>query len=171
MSHDPGFVAALELAIGARTEVIPTDSSRLSMSERSFGPRAQAWASIAEHIDSRKTTDWILPDLTLSIWQPSTIVRGGGDIQFFPRSTPLQLEAERPWSDAPVFPVHLAAGSEIELALPDYTLPQGQASRKCTYIARAGVQIWMGRDTFAFQRPRLRVTSKRRIHLFGSGNR
>jgi alpha-L-rhamnosidase len=180
MSHDPGFVATLELAIGGRTEVIPTDSSWLSMPERSFGPRAQAWASIAEHIDSRKTTDWILPDLTLPIWQPSAIVRGGGDIQFFPRSTPLQLEAERPWWHAPTFPIHLAVGSEIELALPEiaqafhllemdaeegsslevtYALPQGPASGKCTYIARAGVQIWMGGDTFAFQRLRLRVTS------------
>jgi alpha-L-rhamnosidase len=57
MSHDPGFVASLELTIGGRTEIIPTDSSWLSMPERSFGPRAQAWASIAEHVDSRKTTD------------------------------------------------------------------------------------------------------------------
>jgi hypothetical protein len=61
MSHDPGFVAALELTISGRKEVISTDSSWLSMPERSFGPRAQAWASIAEHIDSRKTTDWTRP--------------------------------------------------------------------------------------------------------------
>ena len=153
MSHDAGFVAALELAIGGRKEVIPTDSSWLSMPERSFGPRAQAWASIAEHVDSRKTTDWTMPDLTLPIWQPSAIVRGGGDIQLFPRSTPLQLETERPWSQAPVFPIHLAAGSEIELALPEiaqafhllemdaeegsslevtYALPQGQ-TRACSH--------------------------------------
>jgi len=185
MSHDPGFVAALELAIGGRKEVIPTDSSWLSMPELSFGPRAQAWASIAEHIDSRKTTDWTRPDLTLPIWQPSAIVRGGEDIQFFPRSTPLQLETERSWSQAPVFPIHLAAGSEIELALPEiaqafhllemdaeegsslevtYVLPQGQASGKCTYTARAGVQTWMGGDTFAFRRLRLRGASGQ-LHL------
>jgi alpha-L-rhamnosidase len=180
MSHDPGVVAELELAVGGRKEVIPTDSSWLSMPERSFGPRAQAWASIAEHIDSRKTIDWTQPDLTLPIWQPSAVVRGGGDIQFFPRDTPLQRETERPWPHAPAFPIHLAAGSEIELALPEiaqafhvlemdakegssvevtYALPQGQASGKCTYIARPGVQTWMGGDTFAFQQLRLRVTS------------
>ena len=185
ISHDPGFVAALELTIGGRTEVIPTDSSWLSMPERSFSSRAQAWASIAEHIDSRKTTDWTRPDLTLPIWQPSAIVRGGGDIQLFPRSTPLQLETERPWSQAPVFPIHLAAGSEIELALPEiaqafhllemdaeegsslevtYALPQGQTSGKCTYTARAGVQTWMGGDTFAFRRLRIRVASGQ-LHL------
>lgn len=185
MSHDAGFVAALEFAIGGRKEVIPTDSSWLSMPELSFGPRAQAWASIAEHIDSRKTTDWTRPDLTLPIWQPSAIVRGGEDIQFFPRSTPLQLETERSWSQAPVFPIHLAAGSEIELALPEiaqafhllemdaeegsslevtYVLPQGQASGKCTYTARAGVQTWMGGDTFAFRRLRLRGASGQ-LHL------
>jgi len=185
MSHDAGFVAALEFAIGGRKEVIPTDSSWLSMPERSFGPRAQAWASIAEHVDSRKTTDWTMPDLTLPIWQPSAIVRGGGDIQLFPRSTPLQLETERPWSQVPVFPIHLVAGSEIELALPEiaqafhllemdaeegsslevtYALPQGQTSGKCTYTARAGGQTWMGGDTFAFRRLRLRGASGQ-LHL------
>jgi alpha-L-rhamnosidase len=185
MSHDPGFAAALELTISGRKEVIPTDSSWLSLPERSFGPRAQAWASIVEHIDARKTTDWTRPDLTLPIWQPSAIVRGGGDIQFFPRSTPLQLETERPWSQAPVFPIDLAAGSEIELDLPEiaqafhvlemdaeegsslevtYALPQGQASGKCTYTARAGVQTWMGGDTFAFRRLRIRVASGQ-LHL------
>jgi alpha-L-rhamnosidase len=180
MSHDPGFVAALELAIGGRKKVIPTNSSWFAMPERSFGSRAQAWASITEHIDSRNTTGWTRPDLTLPIWQPSAIVPGGGGMRFFPRGTPLQLETERPWSDAPGFPIHLAAGSEIELALPEiaqafhvlemdaeegsalevtYALPQGQASGKSTYIARAGAQTWMGGDTFAFRRLRVRVTS------------
>jgi hypothetical protein len=185
MGHDPGFVATLELTNGGGTEMIPTDSSWLSMPERSFGPRAQVWASIAEHIDARKTSDWTRPNLTLPIWQPSAIVRGGGDIQLFPRSTPLQLETERPWSQVPVFPIYLAAGSEIELDLPEiaqafhvlemdaeegsslevtYALPQGQASGKCTYTARAGVQTWMGGDTFAFRRLRIRVASGR-LHL------
>jgi hypothetical protein len=181
MSHDPGFAAALELAIGGRTEVIPTDSSWLSMPESSFGPRVQAWASIAEHIDSRKTTDWTRPDLTLPIWQPSAIVRGGGDIQFFPRSTPLQLETERPWSQAPVFPIHLAAGSEIELALPEiaqafhllemdaeegsslevtYALPQGQTSTMTACIgnqdcylleARGGCRSEVWAEAYGFR--------------------
>jgi len=188
MRHCPGFVAALELVIGGRKEIIPTDSSWLSMPERSFGSREQAWASITERIDSRKTTDWTRPDLTLPIWQPSAIIPRGGDIRFFPRSTPLQLETERPWSDAPVFPIHLPAGSEIELVLAEiaqafhilemdaeegsslevtYMLPQGEANGKCTYIARSGLQTWMGGDTFAFRRLRVRVTSGQ-VHLTGA---
>ena len=181
MRHDPGFVAALEMTLGGKRQVIATDSSWLSMPELSFGPRAQAWSSIEEHIDARKTPDWTRPDLSRPVWQPSIIVPGSGDVQFFPRSSPLQLETERLWATgAPALPVDLAAGSEIELSLPEivqafhllemdaeegsslevsYALPQGEANGKCTYIARTGIQSYMGGDSFAFRQLRLRVTA------------
>jgi alpha-L-rhamnosidase len=181
MHHDPGFVAALEIAHGGKRQVVATDASWLSMPELSFGPRAQAWSSIEEHIDARKITDWARPDLTLPIWQPSVVVSGRGEMRFFPRSAPLQLEKVRPWSsDSPALPIDLSSGDEIEFRLPEiaqafhllemnaaedsslevsYALPQGQASGRCTYAARSGVQTWMGGDTFAFDRLRLRVTA------------
>lgn len=181
MQHDPGFVAALELTLGGRKQVIATDSSWLSMPEWSFGSRAQAWSSITENIDARKTTDWTQPDLTQPVWRPSAVVTGSEEIRFFPRSTPLQLETERPWSSgAPALPMDLAAGSEIELSLSEiaqafhlleldaqegsslavsYVLPQREESGKCTYVARSGLQTYMGGDTFAFRQLRLHVTA------------
>jgi alpha-L-rhamnosidase len=181
MRHDPGFVAALEMTLGGKRRVIATDPSWLSMQERSFGTRAQAWSSIEEHIDARKSTDWTRPDLTSHIWQPSAVVRDSGNVRLFPRSTPLQLEKEQRWSsDTTAVPVDLSAGSQIEFSLREitqafhlvemdasegssleisYALPQGEESGKCTYIARAGTQAWMGGDTFAFLRLCLRVTA------------
>jgi alpha-L-rhamnosidase len=181
MQHDPGFVAALEMTLGGRKQVIATDTSWLSMPERSFGSRAQAWSSIKENIDARKATDWIQPDLTQPVWRPSVVVPGSEEIRFFPRSTPLQLETERPWSSgAPALPMDLAAGSEIELTLSEiaqafhlleldaqegsslevsYVLPRGEESGRCTYIARSGLQTYMSGDTFAFRQLRLHVTA------------
>ena len=98
MRHDPGFIATLEMLVSGERHLIATDSSWLSIPELSFGPRAQAWSSIEEHIDVRKTTDWTRPDLTQPIWQQSVLAPGGSDIRFFPRSTPLQLERERAWT-------------------------------------------------------------------------
>ena len=180
MRHDPGFAAVLEITLGGRRQVIATDSSWLSMPELSFGARAQAWASIEEHIDARKTTDWTRPELTLPHWQPSAVLPGSQETLFSPRSTPLQIEKERPWSSqSPALPIELSAGKEMELTLPEitqafhllemdagegsslevsYVLPEGQQSGRCTYIARSGVQTWMGGDTFAFVKLRLRVT-------------
>ncbi len=181
MRHDPGFVAALEMEIGGRRQVVATDASWLSTPELSFGARRQAWSSIEEHIDARKMGDWTRLDLGLPIWKPSALVPGSGDTRFFPRSSPLQLETERRWtSGTSAVPINLSAGSEIEFTLPEiaqafhllemdaeegsslevsYALPQGETSGRCTYIARAGVQAWMGGDTFAFLRLRLRVTT------------
>jgi alpha-L-rhamnosidase len=181
MRHDPGLIATLEMLVSGERHLIGTDSSWLSIPELSFGPRAQAWSSIEEHIDARKTTEWTRPDLTRPIWQRSTLVSGGSDIRFFPRSTPLQLEQERAWTvPAPGLPVELSPGSEVEFSLAEiaqcfhllevdaeegsrlevsYDLPQGQTSGTCTYISRAGVQTWIGGDTFAMLRLRLRVTA------------
>ena len=181
MRHDPGFIATLEMLVSGERHLIVTDSSWLSMPELSFGPRAQAWSSIEEHIDVRKTTDWTRPDLTQPIWQRSALVSGGSDIRFFPRSTPLQLEQARAWTvAAPALPIGLSSGSEVEFSLDEiaqsfhllemdaeegtrlevsYDLPQGQTSGTCTYIARAGMQTWIGGDTFAMLQLRLRVTT------------
>jgi alpha-L-rhamnosidase len=181
MMHAPGFIAELEIMSDGERRLVASDSTWLSMPELSFGPRAQAWSSIEEHIDARKVDDWTRPDLSLPAWQPSAIVPGNGDIGFHPRSSPLQFETERAWSPgAPAVPMDLPAGSEVEFSLPEiaqafhllemdaeegsslevsYALPQNESSGKCTYIARSGVQTWMGGDTFAFLRLRVRVTS------------
>jgi hypothetical protein len=181
MRHDPGLISALEMTLSGKQAAIATDSSWLSMPELSFGPRAQAWSSIEESIDARKTTDWRRPDLTQSVWQPSAIARDNGDVPFFPRSIPLQLERDRDWTaKTPALPIDLVAGSEIEFSLPEiaqafhrlemdaeegsaleisYALPQGEESGKCSYVARGGMQTWMGGDTFAFLRLRLRVAA------------
>jgi alpha-L-rhamnosidase len=180
MRHDLGLIAVLELMLSGKQAVIATDSSWLSMPELSFGPRAQAWSSIEESIDARKTTDWTRPDLTQPVWQ-SSIARGSGNVPFFPRSIPLQLERDRDWtSKTQALPIDLVAGNEIEFSLPEiaqafhrlemdaeegsalkisYALPQGEESGKCTYVARGGLQTWMGGDTFAFLRLRLRVAA------------
>jgi alpha-L-rhamnosidase len=181
MRHDPGFVARLDMVVGGKRQMVPTDASWLSIPELSFGPRAQAWSSIEEHLDARMTGDWTSPDLTSPIWRPSLVVPGSDSLRFFPRSAPLQLETERPWDDgAPTLPLKLSTGSQIEWSLPEiaqafhvlemeadegstleisYVLPGGEASGKCTYIARAGRQTWMGGDTFAFRTLDLHVTA------------
>jgi alpha-L-rhamnosidase len=179
MQHAPGFVAALELSVDGKRRVINTDTSWLSMQERSFGPRRQAWSSIEEHIDARDTHDWTRPDLTLPLWQPPVVVPNSESIRFFPRGTPLQMERERSWSSsAAAVPAEISAGSQMEFSLSEiaqafhvlemeaaegssleisYCLPQGVESGKCTYIARTGTQTYMGGDTFAFRWLRLRV--------------
>lgn len=141
MRHDPGFVAALELGYGSKTQFIGTDASWLSTPDRSFGPRAEAWASIEEHIDARQTpngsklSDWTQPDLTQSFWQPSVVVAGNGETVFYPRvfyprSSPPQVASERPLTLQPdhshpaassVAPFDLSPGSEISFNLPGVT--------------------------------------------------
>jgi hypothetical protein len=183
MRHEPGFIAALEVVQDGNRQVLATYTSWRSMLESSFGPRAEAWASIEEHIDARNVTDWASPDLSRPEWQAAIVVSSGRVAGFFPRTTPLQLEKERSWTtDAPVFPIDLAAGSELSLQLPEiaqayhvlemeadagslleitYCLPQGEESGKCSYIARAGRQTHMGGDTFAFRRFKLTLRSGR----------
>ena len=183
MRHEPGLIAALEIVHDGRREVIGTDASWHSMPESSFGPRTEAWSSIEEHIDARNVSDWVHPDLSRPEWQPSTIVSAGKMVGFFPRATPLQLETERSWMpETPAFPVELLAGMELSLQLPEiaqayhvldmdadegsllavtYCLPQGEESGKCSYIARAGRQTYMGGDTFAFRKLQLTLKSGR----------
>jgi len=183
MRHDPGLVAALELEHGGKRQVIGTDASWLSMPEMSFGPRTQAWASIEEHIDARNGGDWTRPKLAPPLWQPSVVVAGSGETVIYPRSSPLQTETERSWSSgAPAFPIELSAGGGVSLTLPeiaqafpilemdaeegslleiDYALPRGEQSGKCTYIARAGLQTYIGGDSFAFRRLQLSLKSGR----------
>lgn len=183
MRHDPGLVASLDLEQGGKRQTIGTDASWLSMPEMSFGPRTHAWASIEEHLDARKTGDWTRPNLAPPLWQPSVVVPGGEEIIVYPRSSPLQTETERSWSaGAPAFPIDLSAGGGVSLTLPeiaqafpilemdaeedslleiDYTLPQGEHSGKCTYIARSGPQTYIGGDTFVFRRLQLTLKSGR----------
>ena len=181
MHHDPGFIATLDLTVGGNRQTIGTDASWLAMPDRSFGPRVQAWSSIEENLDARKTIEWTRPDLTLPIWKTSEVILANRQIPFFPRGTPLQQETEQPWAQgAPALPADLSTGSVIEFSLPAiaqafhlfemtaregsalevaYLLPQGDTTGKSTYISREGEQTWMGGDTFAFLRLRLRVVS------------
>jgi hypothetical protein len=183
MRHEPGLTAALEMVQDGRRQVIGTDASWRSMPESSFGPRAEAWSSIEEHIDVRNVSDWVDPDLSRPEWRPSTIVTASEMSGFFPRATPLQFETERSWMpDTPAFPVELQQGMELSLQLPEiaqayhvldmtadegsqlevtYCLPQGEDSGKCSYIARAGRQTYMGGDTFAFRKLQLTLRSGR----------
>jgi hypothetical protein len=183
MRHEPGLIAALETVQNGKRQVLGTDASWRSMPELSFGPRTEDWSSIEEHIDARNGSDWVDPDLSRPEWQPSIIVSTNDGVGFFPRGTPLQLETERSWiPDTPALPVELLAGMELSLQLPEiaqayqvldmdadegsllevtYCLPQGEESGKCSYIARAGRQTYMGGDTFAFRKLRLTLRSGR----------
>ena len=189
MRHDPGFVAAIELQQGAKRTLIPTDASWLSMPELSFGPRPEAWASIHEHLDARKTPDWTRPDLTSAVWQPSVLVPGGDQITLFPRSSPPQREAIRAWnSGAPNLPLDLTPGHDVTFGISEiaqayslldfdadegskleltYVLPENTGNGTCTYIARAGRQSWMSGDTFALTAIRVRLVSGR-VRLLGA---
>jgi hypothetical protein len=181
MRHEPGFIASLEMTLAGRRHIISTDTSWLSMPDLSFGARQQAWSSIEEHLDARKTADWAQPDLSSPIWQPSIVVAGSNEIKFFPRGIPLQLERERTCATgAPAIPVNLRAGNHIDLSLPEiaqafhvlemdaeagstlevsYLLPGGDVNGTSTYLARSGTQTWIGGDTFAFRELRVRATS------------
>jgi alpha-L-rhamnosidase len=98
-------------------------------------------------------------------------------------STPLQSERELVWKpDIPEFPIDLAVGLDLSFRLPEiaqafhmigmeaeagsllevvYGLPHRENSGSSTYIARSGMQTYMGGDTFAFSELRLRLKSGR----------
>jgi len=182
MRHAPGLVAALEVEDGGKRRRFTTDASWLSMPELSFGPRAVAWASIEERMDARKGFDWIGNDTAGTFWRPSVVVAGMDGLEFFPRSSAIQMERERGWAGAPGFPAELSSGGMLTLDLPEiaqaysviameaeagselevvYGLPQGAESGTNVYVARAGVQTYMGGDTFAMRQLRLRLKSGR----------
>jgi hypothetical protein len=183
MKHAPGFVGVLEVTDAGKRKVLRTDATWVSMPELSFGPRAQAWSSIEEHIDARRTTDWTHPDLTAPAWKPSVVTPDSGQVVFYPRSSPMQRETWLPWSAAtPAFPMDLVVGEPVSLHLEQiaqvfhvvemdalegselevsYCLPDDAVSGRCTYIARAGVQRYMGGDTFACRRVQLVLKSGR----------
>ncbi len=189
MQHTPGFIAALEIVRDGQIQVIRTDRSWLSMPELCFGPRAQAWSSIEEHIDARKLNDWIQPDLTSSAWRPSVVVSSSGNVVFHPRSGALQTESVLPWAPGSTsLPIDLSYNTPISLHLPgiaqsyhlleidadegselevNYCLPQGETSGRSTYVAHSGRQTYMGGDTFAFRRLELRLKSGR-IRITGA---
>jgi hypothetical protein len=182
MRHAPGLLAALEVEDGGKRRTIATDASWLSAPDLSFGSRAVAWASIEERMDARQGFDWLGNDAAGSPWRPSLVVAGMDGVEFFPRSSALQMERERGWVGAPGFPVELTAGGTLKLDLPEIAqaysviemdadsgselevvlgLPQGGSSGTNVYVARAGVQTYMGGDTFALRQLQLRVKSGR----------
>jgi hypothetical protein len=181
MRHAPGFAALLRIGEGSAAQRIATDTSWRACPELSFGPRNQAWASIEESIDARKRIDLTDPHLSAKEW-PAAIPAGGPEfLAVWPATAPAQRETERTWSAAAAqLPLKLAAGEEADFDLPEivqgysllefdaedgsvletaYLLPEKHDSGKCSYTARPGVQTWMGGDTFAFNRLRVRLTS------------
>jgi hypothetical protein len=181
MLHEPGMAAVLEWKEGGTLRTIATDASWLSMPELSFLPRAQAWSSIEEHIDARRSPDWLMPDNDLADWKPAVIVASRGSLLVWPRTTPLQTEKEHPFHILDKsLPVMLKAGDEITFRADEilqgfptfeidaeegslleviYQLPQNQVSGISTYICRKGRQIYMGGDTFAIRDLKLRFHS------------
>jgi len=186
MRHDPGLAAVVEIAEKSGKQVIETDVRWLATPELSFGPRDEAWASIEEHIDARKALKLEDPQLSFAGWAACIPASGPDFLPVHRRSTPLQLEARRSWSAKPAQnetpPFRLAAGDQATFRLAeivqgyhllrfvaerdselevDYLLPQGARSGQGSYVAREGVQIWMGGDTFAMNQFAVRVKSGR----------
>ena len=181
MQHEPGLSAVVQLGPAAERRFIPTDATWLGIPELSYGPRNQAWSSIEENVDARRTADWTTPDFSPAGWPNATSVSGAGFFPVWPRTTPLQREAARPWqSGGESYPIDLHAGTEASFELPEiiqgyhvlefeadegstlevaYVLPEQQESGRCTYIARSGKQTWMGGDTFALIGLKIRATA------------
>jgi len=181
MRHAPGFAAVVTVGDGAAR--IATDSGWRARAEMSFGAREEAWASIQEHIDARKGPGWSGPGFRADEWPAAVAVGGAEFYPVWPRTTPLQMEKRRDWSaTGGSLPFALEGTKELVLDVPEivqgyhdlefeaedgsemeaaYLLPEGESSGASTYVARAGVQRWMGGDTFAFKQLRLRVKQGR----------
>jgi alpha-L-rhamnosidase len=181
MRHDPGFAAAIQLTHGSHTQVFITDTSWLSKPDVSFGPRDEAWSSIEENIDARKGFDLTTADFSSTRWPPSILVGGPAFFPVWPRTTPLQREIPRKWSSIErQLPVVMQPRDETSFELPEiiqgyheleldadegseleiaYLLPQGERNGLSTYIARSGIQTYMGGDTFAHKRLSIRLRS------------
>jgi alpha-L-rhamnosidase len=183
MRHDPGFAAAIQLTHESHTQTFITDANWLSKPDISFGPREAAWSSIEENIDARKGFDLTSSSFSSAGW-PSSILVGGPDFfPVWPRTTPLQIEISREWSSSErQLPISIQPPDEIFFDLPEivqgyhelvfdadegselevaYLLPQGERNGLNTYIARSGVQTYMGGDTFAQKRLSIRLRSGR----------
>ena len=183
MRHAPGFAAMLTLGEGRAAATIASDSSWRARPELSFGPREQAWASIQEHLDARRGSNWSARGFSAAHWPAAIPVGGPEFFPVWPRTTPLQIEKRRTWSttSGPI-PFALEPGKELVLELPEivqgyhdlkfdadegseieasYLLPEGESSGVSSCIARAGAQTWMGGDTFAFKQLSLRLKSGR----------
>ncbi|MGC8549408.1 MAG: alpha-L-rhamnosidase N-terminal domain-containing protein [Acidobacteriaceae bacterium] len=183
MRHAPGFAAMLTLGEGSDAATIASDANWRALPDLSFGPREEAWASIQEHIDARKGLDWSAPGFSADEWPAAIPVGGPEFFPVWPRTTPLQIEKRRAWSEGSgSFPFALEPGKEVVLTLPEivqgyhslefnaeegseieasYLLPEGESTGTSTYVARAGVQAWMGGDTFALKQFSLRLKSGR----------
>ena len=184
MRHEPGFAAYIDWSNEAKRQVISTDAKWVCRPEMSIGPRDEAWSSIEEHIEGRKAVDLTDRKLSLAGW-PASVPAGGPDfLPLWPRTTPLQSETLQAWNpDSPDLsqkPVDLQPGREALFALNEiiqgysilgfnadagseleirYQLPENSTSGVSSYVARQGVQTWMGGDTFAFNGLKIRAKS------------
>jgi hypothetical protein len=179
MGHAAGFASRIELGQGRTQRIIVTDASWLSRPELSFGVRREAWSSIEESVDGRLGIDYTKPDMNDAAWQASVPIGGAADFLVRPRSTPLQMEKPRPWVTGMVHDfTSMRAGDETIFELPEIIqgyhvlrmnapagsvvevanlLPEGQQDGTSLYTTREGEQEWMGGDTFAMRRLRVRV--------------
>ena len=181
MGHAAGFAARIETGQSKARRTIVTDASWLSRPDLSFGVRREAWSSIEESVDGRLGIDYTKPDLNDGAWRASVPIGSAADFLVRPRSTPLQMEKTRPWvAGTPRDFAPLHAGDEAIFDLPEIIqgyhvlrmnapagsvvevtnlLPEGQQSGKSVYTTRKGEQQWMGGDTFALQRLKVRVVT------------
>jgi hypothetical protein len=180
MRHEPGFAAAIEFG-DSSYQTIRTDSSWRALADLSFGARDQAWASIEEHIDARKGVNPYSDEFAMGEWPAAVPVGGPEFFPVWPRTTPHQSETPRDWSGNVLqFPIVLSKGQDLQFTLPEivqgnhllefdaqegseletsYLLPEGEQCGSSTYIARAGLQTWLGGDTFAFNQLAIRLIS------------
>lgn len=171
MAHPPGMAAVLDLGVAGR---IVTGPDWLAVPDRSFGPRAIAWASIEETVDARAMPDWTSPAFDpMTLPQPwPAAVSVACDVAPVPRGIPLLRERRQVITETR-FPLVLGEGESLSLPLSGivlafvrlhleaapgcrltlgFALPEGQTSGATRYITRDGAQVYETGDVFALDR-------------------
>ena len=186
--HEPGFTARLELAMGGREPVIPTDESWHAFVESSYGqPVQHSYSSIPDNINAPLSQgDWTAVDFDdHSLPMAVRIDTANQEIWpvLSPRTIPLLREKAVEFSIQPamgenfltngnawkltcprivqaywVLDMEAAAGTKV-VVTPQ--LPEGKHGAPSVYFCRAGRQRWLGGDTFAMNALSVRVESGR----------
>jgi len=175
MQHLPGLTAQLDIFSGSEHLNINTDKSWKSTCNRSYGDQRRTWSSISENIDATKfDPDWIMPYFDDSDWKNAQTIHTE-DHQVWPliheRSIPMLKETEiepvaglsngkqlvkgdslilnfsRIVQAYPKLTLNATAGTEFDVR---FGLPGNSASGMNKYICKAGVQTYIGGDTYAF---------------------
>jgi hypothetical protein len=184
--HALGFAARIDLKReGDRIESIRTDANWIGFTEPTFGdPNGRHYASIPETIDARLSPgDWKAPEFDASAMSRATRL-DTGDAERWPELEPrtIPLLRERPVEFS------VSASEGVEHTGDSYTLSRGQAltlkppraaqvytvieldaeegtevhtSGGNRYTCRAGLQTWIGGDTFGLREVVVRVVKGR----------